>query len=91
MSKPQLALNPKHPERICWGCDRYCSAHELRCGNGTIRTQHPVELFGEGWLQWQLNGDTSALAQDVQVTPAGLSCHKSPSLRLTAPKISPAD
>ena len=55
MSKPKLALNPKHPERICWGCDKYCSADDLRCGNGTIRTQHPVELFGEDWIQWELN------------------------------------
>lgn len=58
MSKPKLALNPKHPERICWGCDKYCSADDLRCGNGTIRTQHPVELFGEDWIQWVLNHDS---------------------------------
>lgn len=53
-AKPKLALNPKHPERICWGCDKYCPADDLRCGNGTIRTQHPVELFGEGWIEWEL-------------------------------------
>lgn len=53
-AKPKLALNPKHPERICWGCDKYCSADDLRCGNGTIRTQHPVELFGEDWIEWEL-------------------------------------
>ncbi len=50
--KPKIALHPKHPERICWGCDQYCSADDLRCGNGTIRTQHPSELFGEDWLEW---------------------------------------
>ena len=55
VTKPKLALNPKHPERVCWGCDKYCSADDLRCGNGTIRTQHPVELFGENWLEWELN------------------------------------
>src|SRR5215469_7409621 len=54
-SKQKLALKPKHPERICWGCDKYCSADDLRCGNGTIRTQHPVELFGQNWLEWELN------------------------------------
>jgi hypothetical protein len=42
---------PKHPERICWGCDKYCSVDELRCGNGSDRTQHPIELFGEGWAE----------------------------------------
>jgi hypothetical protein len=54
--KPKIALNPKHPERICWGCEKYCSADDLRCGNGTVRTQHPVELFGEDWLEWELSG-----------------------------------
>lgn len=23
---------------------------DMRCGNGTIRTPHPVELFGEDWF-----------------------------------------
>jgi hypothetical protein len=43
-------LAPTHPERICWGCDKYCPAAELACGNGTIRTPHPVELFGDDWV-----------------------------------------
>ena len=47
-------VNPRHPERVCWGCDKYCAADDLRCGNGTIRTQHPVELFGEDWAEWEL-------------------------------------
>ncbi|PQK68826.1 hypothetical protein CG428_23325, partial [Pantoea ananatis] len=21
----KFPLHPSHPERICWGCDRYCS------------------------------------------------------------------
>jgi len=62
VSKRKIALNPKHPERICWGCDRYCSADDLRCGNGTIRTQHPVELFGEDWVEWELD------SRDLQET-----------------------
>lgn len=43
-------LHPKHPERLCWGCDLLCPANSLRCGNGTERTQHPSELFGPDWL-----------------------------------------
>ena len=46
----RIALHPKHPERICWGCDKYCPADSLACGNGTIRTLHPIELFGDDWL-----------------------------------------
>ena len=44
--------HPKHPERVCWGCDRYCPADDLACGNGSVRTPHPVELFGEDWDEW---------------------------------------
>ena len=46
-----LPLHPKHPERICWGCDRYCPADDMVCGNGTIRCPHPCELFGPDWLE----------------------------------------
>jgi hypothetical protein len=65
VSKSKLALNPKHPERICWGCDKYCSADDLRCGNGTIRTQHPVELFGQDWLEWELEADKKSIASET--------------------------
>jgi hypothetical protein len=54
LGKPKWPHHPQHPERICWGCDKYCSADDLRCGNGTIRTPHPVELFGEDWLEWEI-------------------------------------
>jgi hypothetical protein len=45
--------NPPHPERNCWGCDRYCAAHSMLCGNGSERTQHPAELFGPDWALWE--------------------------------------
>ena len=48
----RIPLRPKNPERICWGCHKYCPAEDLACGNGTIRAPHPVELFGEDWLEW---------------------------------------
>ena len=50
-------LHPKHPERICWGCDKYCSKDALGCGNGSDRTQHPAELFGDDWDQLGLLDD----------------------------------
>ena len=52
----QMPTHPKYPERICWGCDKLCPADDLRCGNGTIRTPHPVELFGDDWCEWA-NGE----------------------------------
>ena len=49
---------PGHPERICWGCEHLCPADDMRCGNGTERAQHPLELWGEDWMS--LAGDASA-------------------------------
>jgi hypothetical protein len=40
---------PAHPERICWGCEKLCPAHDLACGNGSEREMHPIELFGPDW------------------------------------------
>lgn len=51
MSK-KFPIHPPHPERICWGCDKYCPAESMACGNGSDRTQHPVETFGDDWFDW---------------------------------------
>ena len=48
----RFPINPPHPERNCWGCDRYCPSSALMCGNGSERTQHPVEFFGPDWDSW---------------------------------------
>lgn len=53
----KFPLHPKHPERLCWGCDKYCPADSLACGNGSERTQHPVELFGDDWFEWGGDAD----------------------------------
>lgn len=50
--KKKFPLHPSRPERVCWGCDRYCAADSMMCGNGSVRTQHPAELFGPDWYEW---------------------------------------
>jgi hypothetical protein len=45
----RFPIAPAHPERTCWGCDKYCAADAMACGNGSERSQHPIELFGPGW------------------------------------------
>ena len=55
---------PAHPERVCWGCNLYCPAKDMRCGNGSDRTQHPAELFGDDWDQWGLEADEALAASD---------------------------
>ena len=78
----RIPLNPPHPERICWGCDKYCPADDLACGNGTIRTLHPCELFGDDWLEWAMDrpstpseggdrpADEDQMPTDAAVQPA---------------------
>lgn len=62
-------IHPKHPERICWGCNKYCPASDLCCGNGTIRTPHPVELEGEDWWKSEMGmlaaGDRERIADGL--------------------------
>ena len=53
----RFPIQPLHPERICWGCDQYCPAESLKCGNGTVRTPHPMEMFGEDWMEWGLDAE----------------------------------
>ena len=48
----RIPILPAHPERVCWGCDKFCPADSLACGNGTIAALHPAELFGDDWLEW---------------------------------------
>ena len=48
----RFPINPARPERTCWGCDRYCAADAMACGNGSERSQHPAELFGPDWAEW---------------------------------------
>ena len=48
----KFPILPAHPERSCWGCDRYCRSSAMACGNGSERTQHPSELFGKDWFEW---------------------------------------
>lgn len=49
--KQRIPKHPKKPERICWGCNRLCAADKMMCGNGSERSQHPCELWGEDWYQ----------------------------------------
>jgi hypothetical protein len=57
----KFPVRPARPERNCWGCDRYCAADAMLCGNGSERAQHPIELFGDDWL---------ADAEDERFAPA---------------------
>lgn len=60
----KFPVAPKNPHRICWGCDRYCPANAIACGNGTERTPHPAELFGDDWMEWGLPSEPPAAGRD---------------------------
>ena len=68
----KFPLNPAHPERTCWGCDRYCAADAKQCGNGSERSQHPAELFGTDWAEWEppSAGEAPAQQQPAASQPA---------------------
>lgn len=64
----KFPILPAQPHRVCWGCDRYCSADAMLCGNGSVRTPHPSELFGEDWQHNALPAD-DAPNQDLRTSP----------------------
>jgi hypothetical protein len=66
----KFPLHPKNPERICWGCEKLCSADDMCCGNGTIRSPHPCELIGDDWYEW-LPDQERAEAQADATSAAG--------------------
>lgn len=55
----RFPIHPAKPGRICWGCDQYCAADAMKCGNGSLATPHPSELFGDDWLEWGLDAPVS--------------------------------
>lgn len=60
-------MYPTRPERVCWGCERLCPANDLACGNGSERTPHPIELFGEDWAEF---AEENAAAADLAPSAA---------------------
>lgn len=67
----KFPIVPANPHRICWGCDRYCPADALACGNGSERTPHPAELFGDDWQAWGLDASPDQTASASDDDPAG--------------------
>ena len=64
----KFPIHPIHPERVCWGCDKYCPVGSLACGNGSDRTQHPVETFGDDWQEWGLDSTESEVSTQSKKT-----------------------
>ncbi len=60
----KFPIHPANPERICWGCDQFCSITAMACSNE--RSPHPEELFGEDWLAW---GDQQLAPVDAPKAP----------------------
>jgi Protein of unknown function (DUF3079) len=65
----RLRTDPKHPERVCWGCDKCCSANDLRYGNGADQAQQPSEIFDHDWLPQGLIADLAAAASGTEGLP----------------------
>jgi hypothetical protein len=61
----KFPIHPSHPERICWGCEKFCPEDDMCCGNGTIRSPHPVELMGEDWFEILQAEEAASAARTV--------------------------
>lgn len=70
MATKRFPLRPAHPERNCWGCDKYCPSHDMACGNGSDRTPHPMELFGDDWASLGLDPFEAIPVEPEQPEPA---------------------
>lgn len=67
--RKRFPIAPARPDRTCWGCDKYCPAGAMACGNGSDRTQHPIELFGPGWERGGLDPFEPAPASESAAPP----------------------
>jgi hypothetical protein len=74
----KFPISPRNPHRICWGCDRFCPAHSLACGNGSERTPHPIELFGDDWHLWEIDARPIFAAPGDAGSPPDLTAERSP-------------
>lgn len=45
----ELSRQPQAPRTNLLGMRPDCPVKSLACGNGSERTMHPAELFGEDW------------------------------------------
>jgi hypothetical protein len=64
----KFPIHPAKPERICWGCDKFCATDAMACANE--RSPHPAELFGEDWLAW---GDQQLAPDATPIDPPSTS------------------
>ena len=58
------------------------------CGNGTVATQHPSELFGDDWMDWGLDAKPAegAGAPEAAVLAADVSGeHEARTIDLSKP------
>lgn len=73
MTTKRFPIHPAHPHRVCWGCDRYCATDAMACGNGSVRTLHPAELFGDDWETWAPHAESPMDAAVADAHPASSS------------------
>jgi Protein of unknown function (DUF3079) len=65
----KFPIHPQNPERICWGCEKFCPEDDMCCGNGTIRTPHPCELMGDDWYEWLQEHERPAVVTQAHGLP----------------------
>ena len=53
---------PRASRAVCWGCDLYCPASDMRCGNGRTARRTRQSCLGTTGISgaWRLMGADSA-------------------------------
>jgi len=67
----KFPAHPKHPERICWGCDNFCPADDMACTK--VRTMHPAETFSAPAAATDARAPRRRAGPDVEPS-AGSGC-----------------
>jgi hypothetical protein len=56
-SRQEVSQSPRPPRAGVLGLQPLLPGQDMRCGNDSDRTQHPAELFGDDWDQWELDAE----------------------------------
>ena len=80
-------LYPRYPDRICWGCGRYCPAHDLACRED--RVPHPIEPFGYETRDAAIEWGPEVESHDTNVDARSLTSPASKSAQRAFPSMTP--
>ena len=55
MAKPRIALNPKHPERLCWGARSCAQLMTFAAETELLELSTQLSCSVKIWIEWELD------------------------------------